>query len=84
VLLCRSPGLVFTCLIVSIASFTWALDALYRCPDGTFTNRVELQCVPYEAKGIVRVQGETVEAAKQPFADVKVFQGPVKDTGKGR
>jgi hypothetical protein len=49
---------------------------------GRFTNQVERQCALYEAKGIVRVQGETPEASRQPFADVKVFQEQVKDTGK--
>ena len=38
----------------------------------------------YEAKGIVRVQGETAEATKQPFAEVKLYNGPARDTGKAR
>ena len=74
-------------LVITMWSFTqaaWADDALYRCADGTFTNRVERQCAPYEAKGIVRVQGETAEPTRPPFAEVKVFQGPVKETTKGR
>jgi hypothetical protein len=70
--------------MLGLVQAAWAVDELYRCANGTFTNRVERQCAPYEAKGIVRVQGETTEATKQPFAEVKVFQEPVKDTGKGR
>jgi hypothetical protein len=70
--------------MLGLVQAAWASDRLYRCADGTFTNRVERQCAPYEAKGIVRVQGETPEATKQPFAEVKVFQEPVRDTGKGR
>jgi hypothetical protein len=71
-------------VMLGLVQTAWASDTLYRCSDGTFTNRVERQCVPYEAKGIVRVQGETAEAVKQPFAEVKVFQEPVRETGKGR
>jgi hypothetical protein len=59
------------------------VSPLYRCADGTFTNRVERQCPPYESKGLVWVQGETTEASRQPFAEVKVFPDPVKDAGKG-
>ena len=65
--------------VVQMAS---ASDALYHCPDGTFTNRVERQCPPYESKGIVRVQGETAEASKPPFAEVKLFQDPVSIEGQ--
>lgn len=70
--------------VLGLVQTAWASDALYRCADGTFTNRVERQCPPYEAKGIVRVQGDTADASRQPSAEVKVFQEPVKDTGKGR
>ena len=77
-------GLALGCVLVSLAQVVSAGDALYRCSDGTFTNRVEQQCPPYEAKGIVRVQGGTAEASKQPFAEVKLFQEPVRDRGKGR
>lgn len=67
-------------LILSVGPVTWATDDLYRCADGTFTNRVERQCQPYESTGIVRVQGgtrETVKSAvrgdeaKQPLPEVK-------------
>jgi hypothetical protein len=75
-------GLALGCVLLSLAQMTFASDALYRCPGGTFTNRVERQCVPYEAKGIVRVQGETAEATKQPFAEVKVLGGSAKTTDK--
>ncbi len=70
-------GFVFTCVLVSSSSWTWATDTLYRCADGTFTNRVERQCVPYESKGIVRVQGGTAAKAdegKAPVAEVRRFQ----------
>jgi hypothetical protein len=70
--------------MLGLVQAAWATDQLYRCADGTFTNRAERQCAPYEAKGIVRVQGGTAEASRQPFAEVKVFQEPVRDTGKGR
>lgn len=70
--------------VLGLVQVAWASDQLYRCADGTFTNRVERQCAPYEAYSIVRVQGETSEASREPFAQVKVFQGPVKDTRKGR
>ena len=56
--------------IVQIAS---AGDELYRCSDGTFTNRVERQCAPYEAKGTVTVQGAG-DPAKKPFAELKLSE----------
>jgi hypothetical protein len=74
-------GLVWRSVLLSLAQMALGSDALYRCADGTFTNKPERQCAPYEAKGIVRVQGETAEATKQLFAEVKMFQGPA--TGKG-
>lgn len=55
---------------VRIAS---AGDELYRCSDGTFTNRVDRQCTPYEAKGTVTVQGAG-DSAKKPFAEVKLSE----------
>lgn len=74
-------------LILSVGPVTWATDDLYRCADGTFTNRVERQCQPYESTGIVRVQGGHREAVKslmkgdedqQPLAEVKLVPEPVK------
>ncbi|WP_447985849.1 hypothetical protein [Nitrospira sp. Nam74] len=73
----RFTVLPFAMLIVQMS---WATHALYQCADGTFTNRVERQCAPYESKGIARVQGGSAEASKQPFAEVK----PVKGQDRGR
>jgi hypothetical protein len=73
---------VLAFVLLSVAPIVSASDQLYRCADGTFTNKAERQCAPYEAKGIVRVQGETAEATKQPFAEVKVFGGSAKTTDK--
>jgi hypothetical protein len=75
-------GLALACVVVSLSQTVSASDALYRCADGTFTNRVERQCAPYEAKGIVRVQGGTTEPSRQPFAEVKVFQGPARQEAR--
>jgi hypothetical protein len=69
-------------VMLGLVQTAWASDTLYRCSDGTFTNRVERQCALYEAKGIVRVQGETAEASKQPFAEVKVFQEPARQRAR--
>ena len=76
----RYVVLVF--LVIPIANSALAADAVYRCLDGTFTNRVERQCMPYESKGIVRVQSETAEVSKPPFAEVKLFQDPVSIEGQ--
>jgi hypothetical protein len=75
---------VLILLMSPLGHVTWATDDLYRCADGTFTNRLERQCQPYESTGIVRVQAATAEAAKQsiatgeedqqPFGEVKRFQ----------
>lgn len=65
-------------MILPMVQVALASDDLYRCADGTFTNRVERHCHPYESKGIVRVQTGTAEASKQPFAEVKLFTESVK------
>jgi hypothetical protein len=76
-----------------LGNLAWATDDLYRCSDGTFTNRVERQCPPYESKGIVRVQsgrsGESKSAVKndeptQRFAEVKVYDGQAKSQTEQR
>jgi hypothetical protein len=75
--------IVLVLSISALGQVAWATDDLYRCADGTFTNRVERQCQPYESTDIVRVQGATAEAAKStvkddedkpPFAEVNLFQ----------
>ena len=71
---------VLTVVMLPLAKIASATDDLYRCADGTFTNRVERRCQPYESTGIVRVEGGTVEAAKstvkgddekQPVSEVR-------------
>jgi hypothetical protein len=78
---------VLALLASPMCHVTWASDDLYRCADGTFTNRVERQCQPYESTGIVRVQGRTREAVKSPIrgdeekqrlAEVKRLPEPTK------
>src|SRR5687768_604064 len=41
-------------------------DGLDRCASSTFTNRVERQCQPHEAKGLVPVQGEPAGDIEEP------------------
>ena len=74
-------------MILGTVSMATATGELYRCSDGTFTNRVELQCPGYESKGIVRVQARMAEASndsvksdepKTPSVDVKRFKESVK------
>lgn len=75
-----------TVLTVLIGLSAWA-DSVYRCPDGTFTNKAERQCPPYEPKGIVRIQTRAIErphesmkgdANTTPSAAVKLFKDSVK------
>jgi hypothetical protein len=47
----------------SVTSLSWA-DSLYRCADGTFTNKAARQCAPNESKGIVRVQGSDLFSSR--------------------
>ena len=75
-------SLVFGLLILSLPQIATSADQLYRCADGTFTNRVERQCTPYESTGIVRVQGVSAES-KQPFAEVKLSDEPAKAQARG-
>jgi hypothetical protein len=78
-------------LSVLIAPSTWA-ESVYRCPDGTFTNKADLQCPAYESKEIGRVQlksnGEqptrVSEVQKQPFASVTVFDEASKKPSESR
>jgi hypothetical protein len=82
-------------LVLSVSPLgyvAWATDDLYKCSDGTFTNRVERECQPYQSTGIVRVQGATAEVAKStvkgeedkpPFAEVKLFQESGAHRGEG-
>ena len=76
--------LILAFAMLSIVQIASASDELYRCADGTFTNRVERQCPPYESKGIVRVQAGTAEVSKLPFAEVKVLDESGKDRVRGR
>jgi hypothetical protein len=55
---------VLAIYVLPLTDMALATDDLYRCSDGTFTNRVERQCEAYESTGIVRIQGATIEAAK--------------------
>ena len=55
-------SLAFGLLILSLPQIATSADQVYRCADGTFTNRVERPCPLYESKGIVRVQGGIAEA----------------------
>lgn len=84
---------VLTVVMLPLAKIASATDDLYRCSDGTFTNRVERQCPPYESNGIVRVQSgrsnESKSAVKhdeptQPFAEVKVYDGQAKSQTEQR
>lgn len=74
---------VLAAVMLPLAKIASASDALYRCADGTFTNRVERQCPPYASKDIVRVEGGTAEASKQPFAEVKLFDERGKTNTEG-
>ena len=62
---CLRSCVLLAIFVLSLADMASATEGLYRCADGTFTNRVERRCQPYESTGIVRVQGATVEAAKR-------------------
>jgi hypothetical protein len=75
-------GLVLA-VALALVEMASASDALYRCSDGTFTNRVERQCAPYDSTGVVRGQGATGKESKnkesseeltQPFGQVKVLE----------
>jgi hypothetical protein len=83
--------IVLVLSVSSVGHIAWATDDLYKCADGTFTNRVERQCQPYESTGIVRVQTATAGAAKStkddenkpPVAEVKRFPESVELRGVG-
>jgi hypothetical protein len=71
--MCRLRGcVVLIIFVLSLADMASATEIVYRCADGTFTNRVDRRCQPYVSTGIVRVQGATVEAAKTVNESAKV------------
>jgi hypothetical protein len=51
------PLMLFIIFIVT-APFASANDELFRCEDGTFTNRADLLCKPYESTGSLMVAPE--------------------------
>jgi hypothetical protein len=79
-------------VIVATVPMASANDELYRCADGTFTNRAERQCPPYESTGVVRVQKQPEDSKstlksdepKQPFAEVKAYNEGAKTQTEGR
>jgi hypothetical protein len=92
-MLAATGSVVLGVTILLLAQFTSASDELYRCSDGSFTNRVERQCQPYESTGIVRVQARPAEEPKstlksdepkEPFAEVKVYNGQAKSETEQR
>ena len=63
-----------------------AADRMYRCADGTFTNRVERRCAPYEPTGIVSVlpEGETLRSAKARIAKKRpICRRPAPSSAEG-
>jgi hypothetical protein len=50
-----------------------AEDKMYKCDDGTFTNRADLHCPPYELHGQIIVITEASLAASRD----KMIQGKV-------
>lgn len=63
------PLMLFILFVVT-APFASANDQLFRCDDGTFTNRADLLCAPYESLGTVMVAPEGTRPANfAPFSD---------------
>jgi hypothetical protein len=65
-------------------SVAWA-DSIYRCSDGTFTNRVDRNCAPFDSKVIGRIQAATsdrIEEGKRSVAEVKLYRGTERDIVK--
>ncbi len=71
-------------LVIAIGALTSVAvaDSLYRCSDGTFTNRVERKCAPYESKEVGRIQvgNMRTDQAKPSVADVKLSRGSERDS----
>ena len=61
------PLMLFILFAVT-APLASANDQLFRCDDGTFTNRADLLCAPYESHGSVMVAPEGTRPANfAPF-----------------
>ena len=70
------PLMLFILLAVTVP-FASANDQLFRCDDGTFTNRADLLCAPYESRGTVMVAPEGSRPANfAPLFDGHTPAGP--------
>ena len=60
-----------TVIALISVSPVWAEESMYQCEDGTFTNRAELLCQPYEPKGKVLLlpPGMSVASARALFGE---------------
>ncbi|MGH7233651.1 MAG: hypothetical protein ACREJU_20160 [Nitrospiraceae bacterium] len=58
--------LVIIMMALASAPNVWAEEPMFKCEDGTFTNRIELLCQPYEPKGKVLVlpRGTSIASAR--------------------
>lgn len=73
-------GMVLSTVLIVPSS--WA-ESIYRCPDGTFTNKAERQCPAYEAKAIGRIQARP-NSEQQPLASVTVLDEQAKKRSQDR
>jgi hypothetical protein len=65
-------GVWLSIAVPGLASTTGA-DRLYQCQDGTFTNRPERLCTPYESTGVVMTmpKGHTLKSARALFGETE-------------
>jgi hypothetical protein len=62
---------LFMFILFVVAPSVWAEDRMFLCEDGTYTNRPERLCPPYEPKGTVMVAppGATLQSMRAMFPE---------------
>ena len=69
-------------LVMGLAGNVFADDKMYKCDDGTFTNRTDLHCPLYEPHGSVIVIHKGVVVDTRTENKVMKTPAPVPSHGK--
>ena len=66
------------CFVLALLPNVFAKDKMYKCEDGTFTNRADLHCPPYELHGqiIVITDGTALAATRDKISQGNIVIAP--------
>ena len=65
--------------VLALSPNVFADDKMYKCDDGTFTNRADLHCPSYELRGSIMIMSGTspMPLIHDKITDRKVMMTPV-------